>query len=111
MIPPPPLSSLSLSLSLFLSLSSGAVAVGLAHYGQGAGPIVLDNVACSGLETYITDCQNNGYYVHNCAHAEDAGVQCPGTIIILLIIHCLCLCVCVLTCMYVFSLSCFNSSS
>ncbi|XP_019854098.1 PREDICTED: neurotrypsin-like [Amphimedon queenslandica] len=58
--------------------SSGAVAVGLAHYGQGVGPIVLDNVACSGLETYITDCQNNGYYVHNCAHAEDAGVQCPA---------------------------------
>ena len=72
----------------------------MAHYGQGVGPIVLDNVACSGLETYITDCQNNGYYVHNCAHAEDAGVQCPGTIIILLIIHCLSVCVYLHVCMY-----------
>ena len=71
------LSSPSLSLS---PLPLGAVAVGLAHYGQGDGPIVLDNVACNGLETYITDCHNNGYYVHNCAHAEDAGVQCAGIV-------------------------------
>ena len=68
------------SLSFSLSSSLGAVAVGLAHYGQGDGPIVLDNVACNGLETYITDCHNNGYYVHNCAHAEDAGVQCAGIV-------------------------------
>ena len=33
-----------------------------------------------GAETYITDCHNNGYYVHNCAHAEDAGVQCAGIV-------------------------------
>ena len=72
-LPPPPL-------SLSPPLPLGAVAVGLAHYGQGDGPIVLDNVACNGLETYITDCQNNGYFVHNCAHAEDAGVQCAGIV-------------------------------
>lgn len=57
---------------------TGAVAVGLAHYGQGEGPIVLDGVQCSGLETYITDCQHNGFFTHNCIHAEDAGVQCLG---------------------------------
>ena len=56
----------------------GAIAVSLSHYGQGEGPIVLDDVQCTGLETYITDCQHNGYYSHNCIHAEDAGVQCPG---------------------------------
>ena len=68
----------SLSLSLSLSLTPGAIAIGLAHYGQGEGPIILDNVHCNGLETYITDCQHNGYYTHNCAHAEDASVRCPS---------------------------------
>ena len=58
--------------------ANGATASGQAVYGQGTGPIVLDNVNCNGLEAYITDCQHNGLYVHNCQHAEDAGVSCSG---------------------------------
>ncbi len=56
--------------------SSGARADQFARYGEGVGPIILDNVLCTGLEAYLTDCPNNGYYVHNCGHYEDAGVHC-----------------------------------
>ena len=58
--------------------AEGAQAVRYAHFGQGDGPIVLDNVRCTGSEAYISDCPNNGLFVHNCAHYEDAGVRCLG---------------------------------
>ena len=46
-----------------------------AHFGQGTGPIHLDNVHCSGREESIFDCSYLSY--HNCGHYEDASVQCP----------------------------------
>ena len=54
----------------------GAVALSRAAFGQGSGPILLDNVQCTGRETTLLSCQNNGIGVHNCAHSEDAGVRC-----------------------------------
>ena len=56
----------------------GAIAFSYAHFGQGAGPIVLDNVQCTGLESHLTDCPNRGLLVNDCSHYEDAGVQCQG---------------------------------
>ncbi|XP_060758198.1 deleted in malignant brain tumors 1 protein-like [Neoarius graeffei] len=49
-----------------------------AHFGQGSGPIWLDNVQCSGSESSITQCPHNGFGSHNCNHGEDAGVTCSG---------------------------------
>ncbi len=46
----------------------------------GTGPIILDDVRCVGTETNIFDCPNSGIRVHNCIHAEDAGVACSGKI-------------------------------
>ena len=49
-----------------------------ARHGQGEGPILLDNVACTGSEISLQQCPNNGVRNHNCRHSEDAGVSCPG---------------------------------
>ncbi len=47
-----------------------------ATYGEGFGDIWLDNVACSGTESFLSACAHGGWGEHNCAHAEDAGVNC-----------------------------------
>ena len=49
---------------------------GAAYYGEGSGAILLDNVQCTGKETYIWECRHNGWKVHNCRHSEDVGVEC-----------------------------------
>ena len=55
-------------------LSVGARAYGSAFFGAGTGPIVLDDVQCSGNETNLLNCIFNSN--HNCFHFEDAGVMC-----------------------------------
>ncbi|XP_073325943.1 scavenger receptor cysteine-rich type 1 protein M130-like [Pagrus major] len=49
-----------------------------AAFGQGTGPIWLDDLTCYGNEPSITDCRHSGIGVHNCAHVEDASVICDG---------------------------------
>ncbi|XP_076026960.1 scavenger receptor cysteine-rich type 1 protein M130-like [Genypterus blacodes] len=47
-----------------------------AFYGEGKGPIWLDDVICTGQEPSILKCQHRDFGQNNCGHGEDAGVVC-----------------------------------
>ncbi|XP_066498181.1 uncharacterized protein [Hoplias malabaricus] len=51
-----------------------------ASFGRGSGPILLDDVGCSGSESSITSCSHRGFNIHNCGHGEDASVVCSDTL-------------------------------
>ena len=55
----------------------GATAV-FTGFTNGVGRIWLDNVQCRGTETRLISCPANPIGTHNCAHIEDAGVNCPS---------------------------------
>ena len=62
--------------------TTGAVAYSNAYFGRGTGPILLDDLLCTGSEARLIDCprytsQGIGTYDF-CpnGHGEDAGVRC-----------------------------------
>uniref|UniRef100_A0A3Q3GCS4 SRCR domain-containing protein n=1 Tax=Labrus bergylta TaxID=56723 RepID=A0A3Q3GCS4_9LABR len=59
-----------------LNCGTALRAPGSAVFGKGTDPILLDNVACSGSERSLLDCQHDGYQNHDCTHDQDAGVIC-----------------------------------
>ena len=55
----------------------GTLAFRGASFGQGVGPIFLDQLACRGDEQRVLDC-NSFLGVHMCDHTQDAGIRCIG---------------------------------
>ncbi len=51
-----------------------------AYFGQGSGPIIIDELACNGTEVTLAQCPHGGWLSHGCSHANDVGVSCgtPG---------------------------------
>ena len=47
-------------------------------YGTASGTIWLADLVCTGSETSITQCQSNGWGVHNCRHNEDVAIICSS---------------------------------
>ena len=46
----------------------GGRAVSEARFGEGEGPIWMDDVQCSGDEDQLTHCRHHGFGAHNCGH-------------------------------------------
>ena len=57
------------------------MAFSFSFFGQGSGPIHLDDVRCTGTERRLIDCTYTR--IDNCFHFEDAGVRCQGVHIVL----------------------------
>ena len=66
----------SKSMPWYVQLIAGVTVHSSAFFGLGTGPIWLDNVQCSGIETRVENCPHNGIGIHDCSHSEDAGVRC-----------------------------------
>ncbi|KAM4049934.1 neurotrypsin isoform 1-T1 [Anomaloglossus baeobatrachus] len=59
-----------------LGYKGSAKSRNMAYFGEGKGPIHVDNVKCTGNERSLADCIKEDIGKHNCRHSEDAGVIC-----------------------------------
>uniref|UniRef100_A0A672Y8K6 SRCR domain-containing protein n=1 Tax=Sphaeramia orbicularis TaxID=375764 RepID=A0A672Y8K6_9TELE len=48
------------------------------QFGEGTGPVWLDDVRCSGKESSLTECPHHKSETHDCEYGKDFGVVCSG---------------------------------
>lgn len=59
---------------------TGAETFRRAYFGQGTGPILLDDLGCSGDEASLVDCRHDGVGQYDgCDHSDDAGLRCQNS--------------------------------
>ncbi|NWW74427.1 WC11 protein, partial [Climacteris rufus] len=61
-----------------LGCGSAVSALSEAAFGQGTGPIWLEEVHCKGTELSLWNCPAKPLFGKNCDHKEDAAVNCSG---------------------------------
>ena len=59
-------------------LSSGGKVI--AKVKPGKGPILLDNIACTGTETTLQDCKLS-WGESQCTHDQDVYIKCTGSVL------------------------------
>lgn len=61
-----------------LGFENATEALGGAAFGQGTGPVMLDEVQCTGTEPSLASCRSLGWLKSNCRHDKDAGAVCAN---------------------------------
>ena len=64
-----------LILHIKIFIVAGVISYSSGHFGQGSGPIFINDVTCNGSESRLIDCVYDKNTTKN-THAEDAGVHC-----------------------------------
>ena len=64
------------NLYLFQCFELGVYGGQVAYHGMGSGDIWMDEVDCTNNDTYLAQCNHNGWGVHDCSHEEDIGITC-----------------------------------
>ena len=63
---------------VYHALIAAPLALDIAEFNEGMGPILLDDLHCDGDEMSLLECPHIGIRNHNCGHREDAGVICSN---------------------------------
>lgn len=58
-----------------LGYASGGIAYSGSYFGEGEGPVLLNNFKCAGTESSLFRCSHSEIFLDSC-HSQDAGVVC-----------------------------------
>ena len=53
-----------------------------AVFGQGTGPILEEELTCTGTESFVVHCSRAAADIGGCNHSRDASVRCSGELIL-----------------------------
>ena len=65
-----------LTTTIFSLLSRASLVALWAEFGQGTGPVWLDELKCTSTHQGLHGCTHRGWGKHNCTHRNDVGLEC-----------------------------------